>query len=96
MEQLADNFQDIVLEDLKDHPELLTDLFFQDQDVSIILEKRGRKLRYAYLLAYSAESRCILEEAHTEYLTKKQSGYSREHAFKDLIEAPDHITTHAH
>ena len=52
--QVAENFQDIGVDDLKIHPELLTKILFQDQDVSLILEKRGQKVRYAYLRTYDA------------------------------------------
>jgi hypothetical protein len=93
MEHVAENFQNIVLEDLKEHPELITEILCNDQDVSLILEKRGHTVRYAYLRIYDQESRRILEEAKTEYLQKKQQGYSREQAFKDLLAVEEEITT---
>lgn len=40
MEQIADKFQSIVLEDIRNNPELLMGIFFNDKDISIILEKR--------------------------------------------------------
>lgn len=43
MTQIAENFQNIVLEDLKVHPELLTGMLFNDDDVSLIL-KSGERL----------------------------------------------------
>ena len=89
--QVAENFQDIGVGDLKIHPELLTKILFQDQDVSLILEKRGQKIRYAYLRTYDAESHSILEEANADYLRKKNQGYSREQAFQDFEDAQQEI-----
>ncbi len=92
MEQIADRFQSIVLEDIRKNPELLMGILFNDKDISLILEKRGNTVRYAYLRTYSSDSRRILEEAKNEYLQKKRKGYNREDAFKDLTEALEEIT----
>jgi len=93
MEQIAEKFQNIVLEDLKVHPELITGMLFSEDDVSLILEKRGQTVRYAYLRRYDKDSRRILEEARTEYAEKKKQGYTREQAFQDLLEAQAEIQT---
>ena len=93
MAQIAEKFQNIILEDLKIHPELLTGMLFSDDDVSLILEKRGQTVRYAYLRKYDQDSRRILEEARREYAEKKKQGYNREQAFQDLLEAQTEIQT---
>jgi hypothetical protein len=92
MTQVAENFQNIVLEDIKKHPELITGMLFDDHDISLILEKRGNTVRYAYLKTYDKDSRRILEEARSEYVRKKKEGYTREQAFDDLIEVQEEIT----
>jgi hypothetical protein len=62
-----------------------------DDDGSLILEKRGHTVRYAYLRTYDKDSCRILEEARTEYAEKKKQGYNREQAFQDLLEAQEDI-----
>ncbi|MDI6794800.1 MAG: hypothetical protein QME81_18365 [bacterium] len=48
MEQTLEKLPDILLEDIKNNPELITGLFFNNQDVSVILEKRGDTVHFAY------------------------------------------------
>ncbi len=92
MEQITDKFQSVILEDIRKNPELIMGILFNENDLSLILEKRGNTVRYAYLRTYSNESRRILEEAKIEYVQKKRKGYDREQAFKDLTEALEEIT----
>jgi hypothetical protein len=93
MEQVAEKFQNIVLEDLKVHPELITGMLFSDDDMSLILEKRGHTVRYAYLRTYDKDSCRILEEARMEYAEKRKQGYNREQAFQDLLDVQKDIQT---
>jgi len=93
MEQITDRFQSIVLEDIRNNPELIMEILFNDKDISLILEKRGNTVRYAYLRTYSNDSRRILDAAKDEYIQKKKKGYNREEAFKDLTEALEEIAT---
>lgn len=85
--RVAEQFQQIGFDDLKIHPEFLTEILSRDQDLSLILEKRGQTIRYAYLRTYDADSRRILDEAKAEYREKKAQGYSREEAFQDFENA---------
>ena len=62
----------------------MTDWLLNDDDVSEIFEKRGQKIRSAYLRKYDSKTMQILEEAKKEYAQKKQEGYNREQAFQDL------------
>ncbi|MBU1613979.1 hypothetical protein KJ693_01570 [bacterium] len=91
MEKTSEKLQDILLEDIKDNPELITGFLFDDQDVSIILEKRGNIVRFAYLKTYDKETTGILDEAKREYAQKKAQGYTREQAFNDFMDARDEI-----
>uniref|UniRef100_Q3AQW2 Uncharacterized protein n=1 Tax=Chlorobium chlorochromatii (strain CaD3) TaxID=340177 RepID=Q3AQW2_CHLCH len=91
--QITEQFQQIGLDDLKIHPELLTDILSNKQDLSLILEKRGDIIRYAYLRTYDSDSRKILEEAKAEYCLKKEDGYSREEAFQDFEDVQHDIAT---
>lgn len=91
--QMTEQFQQIGLDDLKIHPELLTGILSNEQDLSLILEKRGHTIRYAYLRTYDTESRSILEDAKVEYRLKKEHGYSREQAFQDFEDVQQEITT---
>ena len=82
MAQLAEQqFQDILLEDIKGHPELITDILFDDNDLLLILEKRGDIVRFAYVKRYDENTTRILAETKQEYSRKIKAGYTREQAF---------------
>ena len=91
VEQITGEYQDISIEEIKSHPEIVTDWLLNDDEVSLIFEKRGQKIRFAYLRKYDGETMRILEEAKREYTQKKQEGYNREQAFQDLIDAQQEI-----
>ena len=91
MENLTKQSQDISLDDIKVHPELITEVLFDDHDLSIILEKRGNTVRFTYLRMYDSDTTRILEEARQEYAQKRQEGYTREQAFEDFQEAQEEI-----
>ncbi len=84
MSQRSEKLQDLPLEDLKTHPEIITDLFSGDEDVSVLLQKRGDTIRFAASRTYSKEATRILEEARVEYEEKKRKGYSRNDAIEDF------------
>ena len=87
MEQISENLQDISLEDVRKNPELITRLLFKEEDVSLVLEKHGDIVRFAYLRTYDKETIKILDEAKQEYKQRKKKGYNREQAFNDFTDA---------
>lgn len=87
MAQITEQSQYVSIEAIKKNPELITRLFLEDQDVSLIFEKRGDQVRYAYLKTYNEESIRILQEAKAEYEQLGKHGYTREQAFKEFEEA---------
>ena len=89
MAQPAEQFHDILLDDIKGHPELITDILFDDEDLSLILEKRGNVVRFAYLRRYDKETTRILNEAKHEYTQQKD--YTREQAARDFLDAQEEI-----
>ena len=91
MEKVTEKSQYMSVEDIRKNPELITRLLFKEQDVSVILEKRGNKVRYAYLKTYGKETIRILEEAKNEHKKVKEKGYTREQAFKDFNEAREEM-----
>lgn len=91
MEQVTGKLQYLSIEDIIKKPELITQLLFKDQDVSVILEKRGDKIRYAYLKTYDKETIQILEEVKNEHKKVKEKGYTREQAFKDFNDAREEM-----
>ena len=91
MKLLTEKSQYMSVEDIRKNPELITQLLLKDQDVCVILEKRGNKVRYAYLKTYDKESIRILEEAKNEHKKVKEKGYTREQAFKDFNEAREEM-----
>ena len=94
MIQTSEKLQDILLEDIKKRPELITGFLFSDQDVSVILEKRGNVVHCAYLRTYDNATTRLLKEAQEEYVQKKKEGYTREQAFRDFMDVQDDITKH--
>ncbi len=88
----SEKLPDILLEDIKERPELIAEFLFSEQDVSIILEKRGNVVHCAYLRTYDKNSTRLLKEAQEEYLQKEREGYTREQAFHDFMEVQDEIT----
>lgn len=92
VEHITGEYQDISIEEIKKRPEMVTDWLLKDNDVSVIFEKRGQKIRFACLRMYDSETMRILEEARKEYAQKKQQGYNREQAFQDLIDAQQEIS----
>jgi hypothetical protein len=92
IEQITGEYQDLSIEEVKKRPEIVTDWLMMDDDVSIILEKRGQRIRFAYLKRYESETMRILDEAKREYAQKKKKGYRREEAFQDFIDAQQEIS----
>lgn len=94
MVQVAEQFSDVLLDDIKGHPEVITDLLCDQDDISLILEKRGKVVRLAYMRRYSPETTRILEDAKQEYAQYARDGYDREQAAQDLREAQQEIRQH--
>ena len=91
MDLTSDKIQYFSVEDIKKNPELITQLLLKTQDISVILEKRGNKVLFAYLNTYNKETIRILEESKNEYKKIKKKGYTHEKAFKDFTEAREEI-----
>ena len=51
--QLSEPLKSISVEEVRKKPELITELFLDKQDVSLVLEKHGDTLRYAYIRVLS-------------------------------------------
>lgn len=92
MLQHSEQFRNIDLDEIRERPELIIEMLFNENDVSMILEKRGNSVRYACLRTYDNECGRILDEAEKGYLQKKKDGYSKDQAFVDLTEALEEIT----
>jgi len=92
VEHITGEYQDLSIEEVKNRPEIVTDWLLSEDEISIIFEKRGHKIRFAYLRKYDSETMQILEDAKKEYLQKKKKGYSREQAFQDFKTAQQEIS----
>ncbi len=84
MGQTPDRMQTLPFEDLKVHPEMITDLLSSHEGVPILLEKRGDTVSVGAARTYSRETDQLLEEALAEYAEMKRQGYSREDGFAEL------------
>ena len=82
----------ISVEEFKKNPELVTQLLLKEEKISLVLEKDGEVVRYAYLPTYDDEVNSILEEADSEYARREEQGYSREEAIEDFKEAHEAIS----
>jgi hypothetical protein len=80
----SEEIQELPLQDLKAHPEIITDLLSKADEVSILLRKSGDTVRFAATRAYSDEAVQLLAEARQEHAEKKRRGYSREEAVADF------------
>jgi len=87
MEQKSEQPQHVSVEEIRNNPELIVQLLLKEQDVSVIFEKRGDKIRYFYLKTYDKESVRILQEAKDEHKRLREKGYTREQAFGDFEDA---------
>ena len=92
MAQMAQQSQTLSIEVIKKDPELLARLLLQERNVSLIFEKRGDQVRYAFLKTYDEESIRILHEAKAEYEQLNKEGYTREQAVNEFEEAQQDIS----
>lgn len=95
MEQLLEQPQYVSLDEIRKNPELITQLLLQEQDVSVIFEKRGDQVSYAYLKTYDKDSIRILREAKKEHQQLSKKEYTRKQAFKEFEEAQQEIENYA-
>lgn len=86
-QMLLEQPQIISVEEIKKKPELITQLLLQEQDVSVMFEKRGDQVSYFYLKTYDKDTIRILRETKAEHNQLNEKGYTREQAFKEFIEA---------
>jgi len=84
MRPRREDLRDVSLEVLKAHPELVMDLLSGDEDVSVVLQKRGDTVRLGAMKSYSNEALRIGAQARAEYAEAKRRGYDREDAVADL------------
>ena len=94
MGQRSERLRDLPLEDLKAHPEIITDLLSGEDDVSVVLEKHGQTVRFAAMRTYGRRAVRILEEARAEHRQLKKRGYSREDAFADFEAVQKELSRH--
>ncbi len=85
--------QEFSLTEVQSHPELVLDLL-ADDDIALTVRRQGDKVVVYMHRVYSDDVNAILKEATALYQAKKQSGYSREDAFEDFIEAQKEISKH--
>ena len=88
---MSEQTQHMSIEDIRNRPELVADILLKSKDVSVIFERRGDKVRYAYLKAYDPESARIMREAKEEHNGLKEKGYTPEQAFEDFEQAREEI-----
>ncbi len=84
MEPRSDKLQDLSLAHLKAHPEIITDLLDSDEDVSVLLQKHGDRVRFGATRTYSKEAIRIVGEARAEHAERKRQGYGRSDALADF------------
>jgi hypothetical protein len=91
MELAPNKLQNVFLEVVRKNPVLITGLLFKEEDVSIILNKQGNTVYFAYTRTYDKKTTRLLKEAKREHAQKKAEGYSRIQAFDDFTDALNEI-----
>ncbi len=84
MSHKSEEIRELPLQDLKAHPEIITDLLSQGDEMSILLRRSGDTVRFAATRTYTKEAVELLAEARAEYAEKKRQGYSHEDAVADF------------
>jgi hypothetical protein len=84
MGQRSEKLRDLPFEDIKAHPEIITDILSSDDSVSVILERRGDTVRFAAMRSYDSDAHRILEKARENHRQRESLGYTRDDAFADL------------
>ena len=79
-----EKIKDLLLQELRAHPEIITDLLSKSDEMSVLLRRSGDKVRFAATRTYSREAVGLLAEARAEHAEKKSRGYSREDALADF------------
>lgn len=77
----------VSLVDVQQKPQLITDLLLKDEQVSIIIERQGDQIRFAYMKTYRQDTRRIVREARQECIELLNRGYTREQAIEDFWDA---------
>ena len=94
MSHRSETVRDLSLQDLRAHPEIVTDLLSQSDEMSILLRRSGNTVRLAATRAYSKEAVRVVAKARAEYAKKKADGYSREDAIADFESFQDGLAHH--
>ncbi len=92
MQRIPHELRDVPVDEVRAHPEVITDLLFGEEDVSVILEKHGDVVRFSAMRVHDKDATRILREAKAEYLAKKARGYTREEAVADLEAVQNELT----
>ena len=82
--QDAAKLRTLPFEDLKAHPEMLTEILSGNDSVPIFLERHGDMVSFGAMPTYSAETDQLLEEALAEHAEMKHQGYGREDGFAEF------------
>jgi len=88
---MSEQSQHMSIEDIRNRPEIVADILLKKNDISVIFERRGDRVSYAYLKTYDQESARILREAKEEHRALKEEGYTPEQAFEDFEQAREEI-----
>jgi hypothetical protein len=91
VEQMSEQTQHMSIKDIRNRPELVTDILLKKKDICVIFERRGDRVSYAYLKTYDQQSARILREAKEEHNALKEKGYTPEQAFEDFEQAREEM-----
>jgi hypothetical protein len=93
MEKILENeMQQVSFDYFKNHPELITDVLAQSDDISLLLRREGDQVFFYYQGQNSEQVNEILELAKIEHRRKKSEGYDSEQAFQDFMIAQQEIS----
>lgn len=93
MEKIAEpSVRKFAFEEFSKHLQVVVEALADNNNISVMLQRRGDEVFVFCKKRYSDEVYAIYEEAKREYQRRKQQGYSREQAFEDFMKAQDEIS----
>lgn len=85
--------QEISVDDLKEHPDLVLDVLTQPQDihVSLVVQRKGQQVTIRKK-TYDPEFVETMQRIEEKLKSRKEAGYTREQAFQDFFEVQERIS----
>ncbi len=91
MQQLSKNTNKLSLQELQNHPQLLSNLIAQEKDSRFIIETHGDEVVVVQQKKTSLRFVEIMQKVEAERNKRKKQGYTREQLFQEFFELQDEL-----